>query len=97
MIKLRDVTQVRTVDLSKGEHLTPEFLKINPLHQIPVLVDGDCTITDSRAIACYLVNSRKEETSLYPRDPKQRALVDQRLYLDATYVAPTWYYYGMVS
>lgn len=85
------------MDLSKGEHLTPEFLKINPLHQIPVLVDGDFKVSDSRAIACYLVNKKREESSLYPRDPQKRALIDQGLYMDASYVAPTWYYYGLVS
>ena len=75
--------EVKMVDLMKGENLLPEFLKLNPLHQVPVLVDGDFVVTESRAIMAYLVNSRKPDSDLYPIEPKQRALIDQRLYFDA--------------
>ncbi len=34
---------------------TPEFLRLNPLRQIPVLQDGDLTLADSNAILVYLV------------------------------------------
>ena len=30
----------KEIDLMKGEHLTPEYLKINPMHNIPAVVDG---------------------------------------------------------
>ena len=43
------------VDLMKGEHKLPEFLKLNSLGQIPVLVLDDGTvITESVAICRYL-------------------------------------------
>lgn len=74
--------EVKTVDLMKGENLSPEFLKLNPLHQVPVLVDGDFVVTESRAIMAYLVNSRKPGSDLYPSDAKKRAVVDQRLYFE---------------
>lgn len=77
-----------TVDLIGQEHLTPEFIKLNPTHQIPVLVDGDFVVAESRAIMAYLANSKKPQSDLYPSDPKKRALVDQRLYFDATVVFP---------
>lgn len=77
---------LKVVNLLSQEHLTPEFLKLNPAHQIPVLVDGDFVMSESRAIMTYLVNSRKPGSDLYPLDPKKRALVDQRLYFDATIV-----------
>lgn len=75
--------EVKNLDLMKGENKTPEYLKINPMHQIPALVDGDFIVTESRAIMTYLVNSRKPGSDLYPSDPKKRALIDQRLYFDA--------------
>ncbi|CAO1428690.1 unnamed protein product [Diamesa tonsa] len=80
---------LESLDFQKGEHLQEAFLKINPLHQVPVLVDGDFTVTESKAILAYLVNSRKPGSSMYPSDPKLRAVIDQRMYYDATVVFPT--------
>jgi len=76
--------EVKHVDLFKQEHLLPDFVKLNPLHQVPLLVDGDVIIAESRAIQAYLVNSRQPGSDWYPSDPVARALVDQRLYFDAT-------------
>ncbi|CAO1358328.1 unnamed protein product [Diamesa tonsa] len=77
---------VINVDLFAGEHLKDEFLKLNPLHQVPVLSDDGFVMSESRAIMCYLVNSKKPGDSLYPNDPKVRAKIDQRLYYDTTVV-----------
>jgi glutathione S-transferase len=85
------------VNLLKQEQMTDEFKKINPRHQVPVLVDGDFKVTDSHAIACYLANLHSDKFSLYPKDPKKRALVDQFLYMDATFVFPTWFGNAIVS
>lgn len=74
---------VKKVDLLKGEQKTPEFLKVNPMHQVPALVDGDFVVTESRAILAYLVNSRKPGSSWYPADPKTRAHIDQLLHFEA--------------
>lgn len=77
---------VKTVNLAAGEQNTPEFLKLNPLHQVPVLKDGDFVLTEGRAILSYLVNKYSPGSSLYPVDHEKRARIDQRLYYDATVV-----------
>ncbi|XP_039025947.1 glutathione S-transferase zeta class-like isoform X3 [Hibiscus syriacus] len=38
------------VNLRKGEHLSPDFQKLNPIGYVPVLVDCDDVISDSFAI-----------------------------------------------
>ena len=53
------------VDLSKGEHMTPDFLRMNPNHMIPTLVDGDFVLWESNAIMQYLC-SKVPDNSLWP-------------------------------
>merc|ERR1739838_548034 len=66
----------KMLDLMAGEHMKPEYLAINPMHNIPTMVDGDFIMNESRAIATYLVNSTPGgEEKLYPKDPKVRARV----------------------
>lgn len=80
--------EIKIVNIPKGEQFSDEFAKINPLKKIPVLVDGDLVVTESRAILAYLVNSRKPNDPLYPSDAKKRAIIDSRLYYDGTVFFP---------
>ena len=73
---------LKTVDLMAGEHLKPEFLKLNPQHTVPVLDDRGFVLTESRAICAYLVQKYGSHDGLYPKLPKLRAAVDERLYFD---------------
>ncbi|XP_024946138.1 uncharacterized protein LOC107273071 [Cephus cinctus] len=73
---------LKTVDVLKGEQMSPEFLKINPQHTIPTLNDNGFVLWESRCIMGYLVDKYAKDDSLYPKDPRARAIVDQRLYFD---------------
>lgn len=42
------------VDLKKAAHKAPEFLKLNPFGQVPVLDDNGTVLCDSNAILVYL-------------------------------------------
>lgn len=42
------------IDLSKRQHFSPEFQEINPLKQVPAVVDGRFKLFESHAILKYL-------------------------------------------
>ena len=44
------------LDLSKGEHKKPEYLKIHPHGAVPALVDGEVAMFESAAICAYLAD-----------------------------------------
>lgn len=72
-----------------GDTMAPEFIKLNPCHAIPVLVDGDFVLNESRAILMYICNKYPNGGTLYPEDAEGRAKVDKMLFFDGTsfYVA----------
>jgi glutathione S-transferase len=68
---------LQVVDLFTGEHYKPPFEAINPNHLVPVLEDGAFRLTESSAILKYLAD--KTGSPLYPKDPQQRARVNERM------------------
>jgi glutathione S-transferase len=75
-VNLRDAT-------AKVETLLP----YNPNTKVPVLVDGDFVLWESRAINAYLAGLRPE-AGVYPADLKARAIVDQWSYWGAIHLQP---------
>jgi glutathione S-transferase len=75
------------VDFRAGENRTEAYLAMNPNGKVPVLVDGDFVLWESRAINGYLA-SLKPERGLYPADAKRRAIVDQWTYWHAVHLGP---------
>lgn len=49
-----------------------QFSALSPLRRIPVLIDGDVTLSDSTVICEYL-DERYPQRSVFPREPAQRA------------------------
>nr|QII57461.1 glutathione-S transferase delta4 [Xenocatantops brachycerus] len=78
-----DVDLKRTYPL-RGECKKPEYLKMNPMHQIPTINDGGFFLSDSHAIATYLVDKYAKNDSLYPKDVLKRSIVHERLFFDVS-------------
>ncbi|KAL0868354.1 hypothetical protein ABMA27_007873 [Loxostege sticticalis] len=81
-----NIPDVKFIDvfLPNGEHLTEEYVKMNPQHTVPLLKDDDFLIWDSHAICGYLVNKYGKDDRLYPTEPQKRAVIDQRLHFDSS-------------
>jgi glutathione S-transferase len=62
---------------------TPDFLKLNPLGQIPVLEDGPLVLADSNAIMVYLVRRYAPGSAWLPEEPVAAAQVQRWLSLAA--------------
>jgi glutathione S-transferase len=68
------------VDLAGGAHKAPAFLAMNPFGQVPVIEDGDVTVTDSNAILVYLASRyAAEPEQWFPREPVAAAAVQRWL------------------
>jgi glutathione S-transferase len=68
--------EVHSIDLSRGEQKTPEFLAINPNGRIPAIIDrdlGGIRVFESGAIMIHL--AEKTASPLLPREPGPRAEV----------------------
>ncbi|KAH8409858.1 hypothetical protein KR222_011016, partial [Zaprionus bogoriensis] len=87
----------KVINTFEKEQLKPEFVKLNPQHTIPTLVDNGFALWESRAIITYLAEKYGKDDSLYPKDPQKRALVNQRLYFDLGVLNQSFgeYYYPL--
>lgn len=74
------------VDLANGAHKKPDFLKLNPFGQVPVLEDGDTVVSDSNAILVYLATKLGRKDWL-PDDPKSAAKIQKWLSVAAGEIA----------
>jgi glutathione S-transferase len=60
-----------SVDFGKGENRSDWFLKINPMGQVPAMVDGDFNLAESMAICSYLIDLAGSD--LGGKTPQERA------------------------
>lgn len=74
------------VDVAAKAQKEPEFLKMNPFGQVPVIQDGDVTLADSNAILVYLMHKYANDQWISP-DPVLAAQVQSWLSVAAGLVA----------
>lgn len=71
-----------------GEQFHPDFLKINPTHTLPALVDEDFIVWDSHAVCTYLHEKFSKDDKFYPKDLLTRTKIDQFLHFDGSTLFP---------
>ncbi|KAA8536662.1 hypothetical protein F0562_029140 [Nyssa sinensis] len=79
--------EYKAVNLLKGEQSSPEFLKINPIGYVPVLVDEDIVVADSFAILLYL-EEKYPQHPLLPCDLQKRAINYQAANIVSSSIQP---------
>jgi glutathione S-transferase len=62
--------EVRPINMRKGQNRTPEYLGLNPKHQVPVLLIDGQPLTESAAIQMF-ISRTYPAAKLMPSDPMQ--------------------------
>ena len=65
--------ELRRVDREHAQHKSPEYLKLNPMGQIPVLVDGDLVLYETAAICLHLADTHPQARLAPPLAGPERA------------------------
>lgn len=65
--------ELKLVRRMEGAHKQPEYLKLNPNGQIPVLVDGDLVLYETAAICMHLADSHPAAALAPPPGTRERA------------------------
>ncbi len=61
-----------SVDLGRGDQLTPEYLALNPNRKMPTLHDGEFVLWESNAILFYMA-AKRPESGFWPVDLRGQA------------------------
>ena len=78
-------------------YLVPDYLELNPLGTVPLLIDGEARMTESCAIAHYLATKHgNTDLAVAPEEPDYAAYCDFTFHADATITFPQTVYMRFV-
>jgi glutathione S-transferase len=77
-----------TLDMQKGEHKAPAYLKIHPHGAVPALIDGDVQLFESAAICAYLADKFPEKRLAPPLGTAARGLYYQWMFYSMATLEP---------
>lgn len=78
----------KLLSFDAGDLQTPAFLALNPRGKVPVIVDGDFTLSESSAIMEYLEDSTPQAARLFAADARSRAKQRRMIREADAYVGP---------
>jgi len=67
------------INLAQGQHKQESYLKLNPLGQVPTLIDGDEIIRDSCAILIYLSDKYDKSNNWSGQTASEKAHIQEWL------------------
>jgi glutathione S-transferase len=95
LIELGLPHELHLFDIDRGEHRTPEYLKLNPAGTVPTLVQGGLVLTETAAIAMHLGDLHPERGLAPAVGTPERAFYYQWMFFMANTVQPAyraWFY-----
>lgn len=72
------------VDLKKGEHKSEDYLKINPMGQLPAFSDNGIAMFESAAIVAYIADKYPQKKLAPSPQSPERALYYQWMFFSMT-------------
>uniref|UniRef100_A0A182TP13 glutathione transferase n=1 Tax=Anopheles melas TaxID=34690 RepID=A0A182TP13_9DIPT len=75
---------VREMNVFKGQHMSDEFKKLNPVQTIPTLDDNGFVLWDSHAIMIYLARRYGADSGLYTDEYEQQARINAALFFESS-------------
>jgi glutathione S-transferase len=78
----------KLLDLEKGEHKMPEYLRINPMGKVPAIVHRGVVVTESAAILAYLADAFPQAKMAPAVDDARRGTYLRWLFFGAGCVEP---------
>jgi len=79
--------EIQQINFAKKENQSAEFIALNPMKKVPVLVDDDFSLWESNAILTYLAR-KFPQTGALPDDHRGRADVDRWLHWQSCHLMP---------
>lgn len=67
--------ELKVLSFQAGDTRKPEFVALNPRHQVPTIVDGGFALWESTVILEYLDEKFSSGKPLYPGEPRAKARI----------------------
>jgi glutathione S-transferase len=78
--------ELKVLSFTAGDTTKPEFVALNPRHQVPTIVDDGFALWESMAILEYLDERFASGKKLFPGDVKERARIRRLAHEAASYI-----------